>query len=120
MNMPENNEVHDVKGLQPRSITLAKKMDSAFGDGITGFYSAIWADREGGISKKDKHLLVFAIACSSSKTDSAIKILPRLKKFGASAQEIKDVLMLVAWTSGMQNFTDISPDVLREMEKLDF
>lgn len=113
-------QINDVKGFQPRSVRYAKQMDEAFGEGLAGFYGAVWADRENGLSKKDKHLLVFAIACSSLKTESAVKILQRLKKFGATAQEIKDAMMIATWTGGIQNFTDVSPEVLKEMERLGF
>lgn len=120
INMADEIEINEVKGFQPRSVRYAKQMDEAFGDGLAGFYSAVWADREGGLSKKDKHLLVFAIACSNLKTESAVKILQRLKKFGATSQEIRDAMMIAAWTGGIQNFTDVSPQVLKEMERLGF
>jgi len=31
-----------------------------------------------------------------------------------------DAMMMAAWTGGIQNFTDISSDVLPEMEQLGF
>ncbi|WP_406660479.1 carboxymuconolactone decarboxylase family protein [Methanolobus sp. ZRKC3] len=116
----EIQDAKDVKGLQPKSIRYAKKIDDDFAAGLAGFYSAVWADRENGISKKQKHLLVFAIACSNQKTKSAVKILQKLKKFDATAEEIKDAMMIAAWTGGIQNFTDFTPVILEEMEKLGF
>ncbi len=119
--MPEEmKDVKNVKGLAPKSIRYAKKIDDDFATGLAGFYGAVWADRENGLSKKQKHLLVFAIACSNNKTNSAIKILHKLKKFDASAEEIKDAMMIAAWTGGIQNFTDFTPAILEEMEKLGF
>ena len=119
--MPEEmKDVKNVKGLAPKSIRYAKKIDDDFAAGLAGFYGAVWADREGGLSKKQKHLLVFAIACSNNKTNSAIKILHKLKKFDATAEEIKDTMMIAAWTGGIQNFTDFTPAILEEMEKLGF
>nr|WP_321497127.1 carboxymuconolactone decarboxylase family protein [uncultured Methanolobus sp.] len=113
-------DAKDVKGFQPRAVAYAKKMDDNFAEAVAGFYNSVWDEREGGLSKKQKHLLVFAIACSSQKTESAVKILQRLKKYGVTAQEIKDVMMIAAWTNGIQNFTNISPEVLKEMERLEF
>ncbi|MBP1909715.1 carboxymuconolactone decarboxylase family protein [Methanolobus bombayensis] len=119
--MPDEiKEAKDVKGFQPRAVTYAKKMGDDFSEAVAGLYSSVWEEKEGGLSKKQKHLLVFAIACSSQKTKSAVKILQRLKKYGVTAQEIKDVMMIAAWTNGIQNFTNLSPEVLKEMERLEF
>jgi alkylhydroperoxidase/carboxymuconolactone decarboxylase family protein YurZ len=112
------NEIKEIKGFVPRSITFAEKIDESFAEGVAGFYKAIWTERESGLSMKQKHLIVFAIACSKNNIESAVKILERLHKFGATRAEINDSMMMVAWTSGMQNFTDFSAVVLKEMEKL--
>ncbi len=113
-------EIKQIKGFVPRSIAYAEKLDENFAEGVAGFYKAIWAEREGGLSMKQKHLMVFAIACSKNNIESAVKILERLHKFGATRAEINDVMMMVAWTGGMQNFTDFSAPVLKEMERLGF
>ncbi|HML26136.1 MAG TPA: carboxymuconolactone decarboxylase family protein, partial [Methanomethylovorans sp.] len=31
-----------------------------------------------------------------------------------------DAMMIAAWTGGIQNFTDFSPKILKEMERLGF
>ncbi len=116
----DKKKAKNVKGFQPRAVTYSKRINEDFSEAVAGFYSSVWAEREGGLSKKNKHLLVFAIACSSQKTKSAVKILQRLKKYGATAQEVKDVMMIAAWTSGIQNFTNLSPKILEEMERLGF
>lgn len=116
----EIKNAKNVKGFQPRAVAYAKKLDEDFSEAVAGFYSSVWEEKEGGISKKDKHLMVFAIACSNQKISSAVKILQRLKKYGVSSQEIKDVMMLAAWTSGIQNFTSFTPKILEEMERLEF
>lgn len=116
----EKKDAKEVKGFQPRAVAYAKKIDEDFSEAVAGFYSAVWDERENGLSKKDKHLLVFAIACSNQKTKSAVKILQRLKKFGASSQEVKYAMMIAAWTGGVQNFTNFTPAILEEMEKLGF
>lgn len=116
----EIKNAKNVKGFQPRAVLYAKKLDEDFSEAVAGFYSSVWEEREGGISKKDKHLMVFAIACSNQKISSAVKILQRLKKYDVSSQEIKDVMMLAAWTSGIQNFTNFTPKILEEMERLEF
>jgi alkylhydroperoxidase/carboxymuconolactone decarboxylase family protein YurZ len=113
-------EIKEIKGFVPRSIAYAEKLDENFAEGVAGFYKAIWAEREGGLSMKQKHLMVFAIACSKNNIESAVKILERLHKFGATRAEINDVMMMVAWTGGMQNFTDFSAPILKEMERLGF
>jgi alkylhydroperoxidase/carboxymuconolactone decarboxylase family protein YurZ len=113
-------EVKQVKGSMPRAIKMAKEMDDDFGQGLAGFYKAIWKDREDGLSMKNKHLIVFAIACSRNNTNSAKKILVKLKKHGATRAEVLDAMMMAAWAGGIQNFTDISTDVLPEMDKLGY
>ncbi|MEZ5335775.1 MAG: carboxymuconolactone decarboxylase family protein [Methanolobus sp.] len=119
--MPEEmKDAKDVKGFKPRAVTYSKKLDENFSEALAGFYSSVWDDREGGLSKKQKHLMVFAMACANQKTNSAVKILQRLKKYGASSQEIYDIMMLAAWTSGVQNFTNFTPKILEEMERLEF
>ena len=119
--MPDDmQDVKNVKGLQPKSIRYAKKIDDDFAEGLAGFYNAVWKDREDGLSKKQKHLLVFAIACSSQNTNSAVKILQKLKKFDASAQEVKDAMMMATWTGGIQSLTNFTPAILEEMEKMGF
>ncbi|MDD4498247.1 MAG: carboxymuconolactone decarboxylase family protein [Methanosarcinaceae archaeon] len=113
-------EIKGVKGFLPRSVKLAGEIDEDFAEGLAGFYKAIWAEREGGLSMKEKHLLVFTVACSKNNTESAAKILERLKKFEATRTEITDAMMIAAWTGGIQNFTDFSRVVLKEMERLGF
>jgi alkylhydroperoxidase/carboxymuconolactone decarboxylase family protein YurZ len=111
-------EIRQIKGFVPRSIVYAEKIDEQLAEGVAGFYKAIWAERAGGLSMKEKHLIVFAIACSNNNTESAVKILERLHKFGATRAEINDAMMMAAWTGGIQNFTDFSAEVLKEMERL--
>ncbi|RXA21982.1 carboxymuconolactone decarboxylase family protein [Methanosarcina sp. MSH10X1] len=113
-------EIRELKGFLPRSIVYAGQINENFAEGVAGFYKAIWEERDGGISTKQKHLIVFAIACSNNNIQSAVKILERLKKFGATRTEINDAMMLAAWTGGIQNFTDFSSAVLKEMERLGF
>jgi alkylhydroperoxidase/carboxymuconolactone decarboxylase family protein YurZ len=113
-------EIRELKGFLPRSITYAGQINEDFAEGIAGFYKAVWSEREGGLSMKQKHLTVFAIACSKNNTQSAVKILERLHKFGATRTEINDAMMLAAWTGGIQHFTDFSAVILKEMEKLGY
>ncbi len=113
-------EVKQVKGSMPKAIRMAKEMDEDFGQGLAGFYKAIWKDREDGLSMKNKHLMVFTIACSKNNTNSAKKILVKLKNHGATRAEVLDAMMMAAWAGGIQNFTDISSDVLPEMEQIGF
>lgn len=113
-------EIRELKGFLPRSIAYAGQINEEFAEGIAGFYKAVWDERDGGLSMKQKHLMVFAIACSNNNVQSAVKILERLKKFGATRTEINDAMMLAAWTGGIQYFTDFSAAVLREMERLGY
>jgi alkylhydroperoxidase/carboxymuconolactone decarboxylase family protein YurZ len=113
-------EIKELKGFLPRSIVYAGKINEDFAEGIAGFYKAVWEEREGGISTKQKHLIVFAIACSNNNVQSAVKILERLHKFGATKAEINDAMMLAAWTGGIQSFTDFSSAILKEMERLGY
>ncbi|MDK2892112.1 carboxymuconolactone decarboxylase family protein [Methanohalophilus sp.] len=113
------DEVKQIKGFLPRSIRYAKSMDDDFGEALAGFYKAVWAEREGGLSLKEKHLLVFTVACANNNSESAVKILERLKKFDATRAEILDAMMIAAWTGGIQNFTDFSRVVLKHMDKLE-
>jgi len=113
-------EIRELKGFLPRSIVYAGQINEDFAEGIAGFYKAVWDEREGGLSTKQKHLMVFGIACSSNNIQSAVKILERLHKLGATRAEIIDVMMLAAWTGGIQHFTDFSAAVLKEMERLGY
>lgn len=113
-------EIKELKGFLPRSIVYAEQINDDFAEGIAGFYKAIWEEREGGLSMKHKHLMVFAIACSSNNIQSAVKILERLHKFGATRTEINDAMMLAAWTGGVQHFTDFSAAILKEMERIGY
>jgi alkylhydroperoxidase/carboxymuconolactone decarboxylase family protein YurZ len=113
-------EIKEIKGFLPRSIVYAEQINEDFAEGIAGFYKAVWDEREGGLSMRQKHLMVFAIACSNNNTESAVKILERLHKFGATRSEINDAMMIAAWTGGIQHFTDFSAVILKEMDKLGF
>jgi alkylhydroperoxidase/carboxymuconolactone decarboxylase family protein YurZ len=113
-------EIKEIKGFVPRSVAYAEQINDDFAEGIAGFYKAVWDEREGGLPMKQKHLMVFAIACSNNNTESAVKILERLHKFGATRTEINDAMMIAAWASGIQHFTDFSAAVLKEMERLCF
>lgn len=113
-------EIKEIKGFLPRSIEYAGQMNKDFAEGLSGFYKAVWGEREGGLSMKHKHLIVFAIACSTNNTQSAVKILEILHKFGATRAEINDAMMLAAWTGGIQHFTDFSKEILEEMARLSY
>jgi alkylhydroperoxidase/carboxymuconolactone decarboxylase family protein YurZ len=113
-------EIKELKGFVPRSIVYAEKINEEFAEGIAGFYKAVWGEREGGLSKRHKHLMVFAIACSNNNTESAVKILERLHKMGATRTEITDAMIIAAWTGGIQSFTDFSSVILKEMDRLGF
>jgi alkylhydroperoxidase/carboxymuconolactone decarboxylase family protein YurZ len=110
-------ELKEMKGFLPRSIEYAEQINEDFAEGIAGFYKAVWYEREGGLSTKQKHLMVFAIACSNNNTESAVKILQRLHQVGATREEITDAMMIAAWTGGIQHFTDFSKVILEEMKK---
>ncbi|MDI9394585.1 MAG: carboxymuconolactone decarboxylase family protein [Euryarchaeota archaeon] len=114
------HEIKEVKGFLPRSVAYADRINEDFAEGLAGFYKSIWTEREGGLSMKQKHLIVFAIACSNNNIDSAVKILERLHQFGATRTEISDAMMIAAWTGGIQNFTDFSAAVLKEMENMGY
>jgi alkylhydroperoxidase/carboxymuconolactone decarboxylase family protein YurZ len=114
------NEIRESKGFAPRSVVYAEQLDENFGEGIAAFYKAVWKDRAEGLSKKQKHLIVFSIACSSGNTQSAVKILEKLHNLGATRAEITDAMMLAAWTGGIQHFTDFSGALLKEMERLGY
>lgn len=114
------NEIKELKGFLPRSIAYAGQINEDFAEGIAGLYKAVWEEREGGLSIKQKHLIVFAVACSSNNIQSAAKILERLHKFGATRTEITDAMMLATWTGGIQHFTDFSAVILKEMERLGY
>ena len=116
----EIQDAKNVKGFEPKSIRYARKIDDDFAEGLAGFYNAVWADRDNGLSKKQTQLLGFARACSEQNTKSAVKILQKLKKYDVTAQEIKDAMMMAAWTGGIQNFTNFTPAILEEMDKLGF
>jgi len=110
-------EIKNIKGFIPRSVQYAKKINDDFAEGLAGFYKAIWDEREGGLSMKEKHIIVFSIACSNNNIESAVKILERLKQYGVTRGEINDAMMIAAWTGGIQNFTDFSAAVLEAMKK---
>jgi alkylhydroperoxidase/carboxymuconolactone decarboxylase family protein YurZ len=113
-------EIKELKGFLPRSIVYAEQINEEFAEGLAGFYKAVWNEREGGLSAKQKHLIVFAIACSNNNIESATKILGKLHKLGATRTEITDSMMLVAWTGGIQNFTDFSSVILKEIGNLGY
>jgi alkylhydroperoxidase/carboxymuconolactone decarboxylase family protein YurZ len=110
-------EIKEIKGFVPRSVEYAEQINEDFAESIAGFYKAVWFEREGGLSMKQKHLIVFAVACSNNDTDSAVKILQRLHQVGATREEITDAMMIAAWTGGIQHFTDFSKVILEEMKK---
>ncbi|AEH60653.1 Carboxymuconolactone decarboxylase [Methanosalsum zhilinae DSM 4017] len=119
--MTENTEgVKEVKGFMPRAVRYAQRVDDDFAAGISELYKAIWSERENGLQMKEKHLISFSIACSKNNAESATKILERLKKFGATREEIEDAMMIATWTSGVQYFTDFSIVILEEMDRLGF
>lgn len=108
-------EVIRVKGFTPRAIADAKKIDEGLADALSSLYIEVWG--EGDIPMKYKHLIAFAIAASNNNIESALKIVERLAKFGATRGEIIETLKLVMWTSGVQVFTDVVEPVMKELER---
>jgi len=54
-------EIEEIKGFVPRSVVYAEQINEDFAEGIAGFYKAVWYERDGGLSMKQKHLIVFAM-----------------------------------------------------------
>jgi alkylhydroperoxidase/carboxymuconolactone decarboxylase family protein YurZ len=120
MEKSTKDEIREVKGFLPKAIKFADEINEDFAEGIAEFYQAIWDERENGLSMKEKHILVFTVACASNNVESASKILERLKKFGATRTEIYDAMMMAAWTGGIQNFTNVSSELIDKINKLGF
>jgi alkylhydroperoxidase/carboxymuconolactone decarboxylase family protein YurZ len=51
----------------------AEQINDDFAEGIASFYKSVWYKKEGGLSMKQKHLIVFAIACSNNNTETLSK-----------------------------------------------
>jgi len=110
-----DEKVRGVKGLVPKAVAHAQKMDERLGEALSSLYVGVWGERS--IPIKYKHLIAFAIAASHNNQESTLKIVDRLAEYGATREEIVEVLEVVLWTSGVQVFTDIAGPVMREVEK---
>ena len=66
---------------------------------------------------RQKYLIVFAFICSNNR-QTEVKILEKLRKFGATREEITKIMMIAAWTGRIQHFTDFSVVIPKEINKL--
>lgn len=104
-----------VAGKKCPGVSLAERLDPAFGRLIADYHSRIWG-REGAIPLKYKYLMALATAVTGREPQRALLETNKALAHGATAEEIRETLELAVWLGGSPLLLEIVGPVLRFVE----
>ena len=114
--MVENlrKRIQEMVGYLPKAVRLSGRVDEELGgsleEGVGELYMNAW--REGALSRKDKHLLVLAMALGDDNHSQVRRLLEKCRKEGASERELMEVLELALWVKGVPTFVSAAQMML--------
>lgn len=109
-----NQKVKKELGLIPPAFMIAEKLGDDFKDLIGDYYELIYTDDV--IPYKYKYLMAIATAIMAGHKPKAIIDTKKALKYGATPEEVKEVLRMTIWWTGAPTMVKIVPDILQYLE----
>ncbi len=110
-----NEKVKEELGLIPPAFKIAEKLGDDFKDLIGDYYELIYTDDV--IPYKYKYLMAIATAIMAEHKAKAMIDTKKALKYGATPEEVKEVLRMTIWWTGAPTMVKIVPDILQYMER---
>jgi alkylhydroperoxidase/carboxymuconolactone decarboxylase family protein YurZ len=93
-------------GYVPLALTGAGKIDEEVEGNLEQIIADLYDDvlKEGALTRKEKHLILLAVALLERQEGQTHKVLEKAKRAGASDAEIYETLKLILWLRGVPTF----------------
>ncbi len=120
--MSENKEKHiseqeakETLGFTPPAFKIAQKLGDDFMNVIGDYYRIIYTDDV--IPLKYKYLMAIATGIMAEHKSKVMVDTKKALQFGATREEIIEVLRMCVWWNGAPQMMKIIPDVLSYLDK---
>ena len=110
-----NEKVKEEIGMIPPAFKIAEKMGDDFKDLIGDYYEIIYTDDV--IPYKYKYLMAIVHGIITEHKPKVMIDTKKALKYGATPEEIKEVLKMTIWWCGSPTMVKLVPDVLQYLEK---
>ena len=110
-----NEKVKKELGIIPPAFKIAEKLGDDFKDVIGDYYEIIYTGDV--IPLKYKYLMAIATAIMAEHKPKAMIDTKKALQYGATPEEIKEVLKMTIWWCGAPTIVKIVPDILQYLEK---
>lgn len=108
-------EVHQELGFTPPAFKIAEKMGADFQGVIANYYNIIYKGDV--IPLKYKYLIAIATGVMDEHKAKVMIDTKKALKYGATKEEILEVLKMTVWWKGAPALVKIVPDVLKYLDK---
>jgi len=108
-------EVFEELGFVPPAFKIAEKMGEDFQEVIANYYKIVYTG--GVIPLKYKYLMAIATGIMDEHKAKVMIDTKKALKYGATREEILEVLKMTVWWKGAPALVKIVPDVLNYLDK---
>ena len=110
-------EAQEKLGFTPPAFKIAEKIGDDFKDVIGDYYRVVYT--EDVIPLKYKYLMAIATGIIAEHKSKVMIDTKKALQFGATKEEILEVLKMCVWWNGAPTLVKIIPDVINYLEKKD-
>lgn len=119
-NFPEQKgdfqeEVREELGFLPPAFKIAERLGDDFKEVIEDYYDVIYT--EDVIPKKYKYLMAISTGLMAEHKPKVMVDTKKALKYGATPEEIKEVLRMTIWWCGAPTMVKIVPEVLKYLQE---
>ncbi len=108
-------EVYEELGFIPPAFKIAEKLGEDFHEVIANYYKIMYAGDV--IPLKYKYLMAIATGVMDEHKEKVMIDTKKALKYGASKEEVIEVLRMTVWWKGAPALVKIVPDVLKYLDK---
>lgn len=108
-------EVFEELGFIPPAFKIAEKMGDDFYEVIANYYKIMYTGDV--IPLKYKYLMAIATGVMDEHKEKVMIDTKKALKYGATKEEVIEVLRMTVWWKGAPALVKIVPDVLKYLDK---
>jgi len=112
---PAEQEAQEQLGFTPPAFKMAEKLGEDFMQVIGDYYRIIYTDDV--IPLKYKYLMAIATGIMAEHKSKVMIDTKKALQFGATREEIIEVLRMCVWWNGAPQLMKLVPDVLSYLDK---
>ncbi|GEM_PF-590944 len=110
-------EVYEELGFIPPAFKIAERMGEDFQEVIVNYYKIMYGGDV--IPLKYKYLMAIATGIMDEHKGKVMIDTKKALKYGATREEILEVLRMTVWWKGAPALVKIIPDVLNYLDKIE-